>query len=149
MNVELITQDEFDHLMALEKVALQSVSYKYPDLGGTLTVPLESVSRDERFTMNIGRGYVKVSKVSFHKRVRSSIGLVRVDLDGSPHKNPDGQLIDCPHIHLYREGYELKWAEPLPTEHFKQSADAMVVFDELLNFCNVTRKPILEWRLDQ
>src|SRR3990167_3574888 len=99
MSQDLLTQDEFNSLLAMEKLAAENVTYKYPDLGGTVSVPLESLSREERFSVDIGRSYIKVSKVSYHKRVRASIGMIRVDLNGAPHRNPNGVEVPCPHIH--------------------------------------------------
>ena len=37
--------------------------------------------------------------------------LLRLDF-GKPHRNPDGEHLDCPHLHRYREGEGLAWAEP-------------------------------------
>lgn len=149
MSQELLTQAEFTYLLAMEKLAAENVTYKYPDLGGTGTLPLDSVGREERFAVDIGRSHIKVSKVSCHKRVRASIGMLRVDLNGAPHRNPDGAEVPCPHIHLYREGYELRWAEALPRQSFRDGSDSMIVFDDLMTYCNVTRKPAIEWRLEE
>ena len=50
-------------------------------------------------------------KAHFRTKERN-IGLARID-DQLQHHNPDGSVIRGPHIHWYREGEELKWAEKI------------------------------------
>ncbi len=53
-------------------------------------------------------------EIRLHLRTQNdNIGLCRID--AAPyHPNPDGtELRDTPHMHVYREGYGLKWAEPI------------------------------------
>ena len=52
--------------------------------------------------------------IRLHLRMsKGNIGLCRID--AAPyHINPDGtELRDTPHMHIYREGYGDKWAEPI------------------------------------
>jgi hypothetical protein len=53
-------------------------------------------------------------EIKIHARTRDrNIGLMRID-NAPYHTNPDGsELRDTPHLHLYREGAELAWAEPI------------------------------------
>ena len=50
-------------------------------------------------------------KAHFRTKERN-IGLARID-DQLQHHNPDGSIIRGPHIHWYREGHELRWAEEI------------------------------------
>lgn len=53
-------------------------------------------------------------EIRLHFRTKmNNIGLMRID--GAPyHVNPDGtELRNTPHIHIFREGYGLDWAEPI------------------------------------
>jgi hypothetical protein len=64
-----------------------------------------------QFVLNMKRGPFEIR---LHLRTRDrNIGLVR--LDAAPyHTNPDGtELRNQPHLHIYREGYELAFAEPV------------------------------------
>lgn len=62
-----------------------------------------------QFVLNMKRGPFEI-RLNFRTRDRN-IPLVR--LDAAPyHTNPDGtELRNQPHLHLYREGYELAFAE--------------------------------------
>ena len=67
--------------------------------------------------------------------------LVRIDLGGPPHRNPDGEEVGTPHIHVYREGYGDKWAFPVPGDRFRELADVWTTLEDFLRYCNVTRPP--------
>ena len=53
-------------------------------------------------------------EIRLHARTRDrNIGLLRID-NAPYHQNPDGsELRDTPHLHIYREGCDLAWAEPI------------------------------------
>lgn len=53
-------------------------------------------------------------EIRLHARTRDrNIGLMRID-NAPYHRNPDGsELRDTPHLHIYREGCHLAWAEPI------------------------------------
>lgn len=80
-------------------------------------------------------------------RGRQVVVLVRLDLGGAPHRNPDGEKIPVPHIHIYREGYGDKWAMPVPTDQFRAVADVWTTFEDFLQFCNITQPPYIDRRL--
>ncbi|HEY0551316.1 MAG TPA: hypothetical protein VGF13_17050 [Verrucomicrobiae bacterium] len=53
-------------------------------------------------------------EIRLHLRTRDrDIGLVRVD-NAPYHPNPDGtEIRNQPHMHVYREGFDLAWAQPI------------------------------------
>jgi hypothetical protein len=61
---------------------------------------------------------------------------LRLDIGGGRHSNPDGEVIDGPHLHIYTEGYGDKWAYPLPDE-FTDDISLMVKFVEFLRCCKI------------
>jgi len=69
---------------------------------------------------------------------------MRLDLDGPPHTNPDGQEIPCPHLHIYREGYGDKWASPLPAARYPNVKDLFSTFEEFMRHCNITQPPQID-----
>jgi hypothetical protein len=73
--------------------------------------------------------------------------LARLDFGGAPHRNPDGEEIPSPHLHIFREGFADKWAQPLPSELFTNPDDSWALFGDFLRFCNVTKPPIFEREL--
>lgn len=67
----------------------------------------------QRFRISIYRGNRDPEKISFHAIDKiTKINLMRLDVvnKSNCHKNPDGQIIHGPHLHIYKDGYELKEA---------------------------------------
>jgi hypothetical protein len=77
-------------------------------------------------------------------RVDDTIILLRLDLDGPPHRNPDGKEIPCPHLHVYREGYGDKWATPAPTSWYADTSDLTSTLEEFMAHCNITTRPNIQ-----
>lgn len=67
--------------------------------------------------------------------------LYRLDIDGAPHRNPDGEEIPCPHLHVYREGYGDKWAVPAPADKFPNTSDLFAALGSFMTHCNITDWP--------
>jgi len=139
-----LTQAEADALIALEKVKADEVQYLYPGAGGYTVVPLVSVDRTEEFLLDVRRGRIDLSKVTYQNRARQVVILARLDLGGPPHRNPDGAELPCPHLHVYREGYADKWAFALSPEKFSDPSDLWRTFEDFLRYCNVTGSEIIE-----
>lgn len=51
--------------------------------------------------------------------------------------------MDCPHLHLYREGYGVRWAIPLP-EPFRGIGDIMQLLDLFMDYCRIVGKPLID-----
>jgi hypothetical protein len=138
-----LTQQEADALISMEKFFNGNRIYDFPGMGSKLNIPLESSDKKETFSVDITSSYISLQKINFQTRTRKTIILVRVDIGGAMHRNPDGVEIQCPHIHIYREGWMDKWAEPLP-DIFKNPEDNFIVLDDFLNYCRVVVKPRFE-----
>jgi Family of unknown function (DUF6978) len=136
-----LTQAEADELIAMKKRSEHSDPIKLPDLGGTVQAPLVSLDYTERFILDVSRGRINLQKGANQTRTRQVIVLVRLDYGGSPHRNPDDQEIDCPHIHLYREGYADKWAFPLPAGVFSDLTDHWTTLQDFMAYCHVEHPP--------
>jgi len=146
-------QNTANFLMALEKKIVE-VDIIFPSNNTMLSINAISLDDNERFLIDINRkGLIKLSRCSFQERFCTTEGLVRLDLDESKtHRNPDDQIIAGPHLHVYREGYGLRWAyalkdlSPCP---FKVQSDLVSIFIEFCNYCNITTTPIIQggWQL--
>jgi hypothetical protein len=71
--------------------------------------------------------------------------LVRLDVDGSPHTNPDGQRFKGTHIHYYREGYDDKWAFPLDPSIFTDTSDIGLTLEQFCSHCNIENPSYQGW----
>lgn len=142
----ILTQHEADALMATDKHYFGPERFAFPGLGGSLRLALHSKDRREEFNLDVTRGRILLTKNTFQMRARKAVILARLDIDGPPHRNPDGEELQCPHLHLYREGYGDKWAIPLPAE-FQGVTDALQLLDAFMVYCRVAGKPIIEREL--
>ncbi|MDV6343110.1 hypothetical protein R2Q26_00840 [Nitrosomonas sp. Is37] len=61
----LLTQQEADALLALDKHYRGMEQFTYPSLGGTLRVPLYSEDNREEFSLDITRGRIELRKNTF------------------------------------------------------------------------------------
>jgi len=139
-----LTQAEGDALLAMEKHRTDERRWAFPGTGGRIEVPLLSVDKREAFLLDVSRGRIDLLRTKYQNRARQVIILARLDVSGPPHRNPDGEEIDCPHLHLYREGYADKWAVPVPLDAFPNSADSWLLLGDFLRFCNITVAPYID-----
>ena len=138
-----ITQSEADALLVLAKHRADDRQWDYPDLGGSISVPLVSPDRLERFVLDLSRGRINLAKGTYQNRGRQVVVLVRLDFGGAPHRNPDGEEIGSPHLHLYREGFADKWAFPVPADRFPNPGDAWRTLGDFMRYCNVVEPPAI------
>ena len=139
--MEILSQAEANALLEMEKLPMDNNLVDLPDLGGRLNIQLRSQNTREEFYVTYRRDSINLSKRNHHLRGRQAIGLARLDLDGPPHRNPDGQEIGGSHLHLYREGFELKWAFEIPMDKFTNLDDAYQALVDFLLYCNTTQLP--------
>jgi hypothetical protein len=142
-----LTQSEADILLRMEKhcADLNGV-WNFPNPGKSLTIDLTNSEKTEEFILDIQRAQIKVTKATYQNRHQKTIVLARLDLDGPPHRNPDGEIVLCPHLHLYREGFGDKWAYPAPN-NFTAPADLTVTLNQFFIYLNITRPPTIQTTL--
>lgn len=85
----ILSQQEAEDLLALEKHFLGTDHFCFPGLGGALRIPLHSMDRREEFNLDVTRGRILLTKNTFQARARKAVVLARLDMDGPPHRNPD------------------------------------------------------------
>jgi hypothetical protein len=139
-----IPQAEADALIAMEKHRVDDRAWMFSGPGDRLAVPLISPDKREHFMLDVSRAQIKITKATFQNRARQAIVLMRLDLDGPPHRNPDDAEIPCPHLHLYREGYGDKWAVPAPVDRYANVLDLFATFDAFMIHCNVAQRPNIQ-----
>lgn len=81
---------------------------------------LSSNNGKNTYNLYLSYGKMNVEKISIntvHKQ--SNKVLVRLDLGNQRHVNPDGTVITSDHIHIYKDGYDEKFAYTLDSDEFK------------------------------
>jgi hypothetical protein len=132
----MLTQAAADHLIEMLKKIDKPKLFLFPLAGDRRTIDVVSLNGRENFIMDIQRSRIKISKCTYQNRYRKDIILLRLDLGGSPHTNPDGVTIACPHLHIYKEGFEDRWAYALPDE-FSVDEDLITKLIEFLEYCKI------------
>jgi hypothetical protein len=138
-----LSQSEADALLALEKLRENDERHDFPAMGTSLTVPLRSRNRREQFLLDINTSRIDLLKGGYQNRARQVVVLARLDFGGRPHRNPDGEEIGSPHLHVYREGFGAKWAFPVPSEHFSDPTDKFQALEDFMRYCNIVEPPLL------
>lgn len=133
-----ITQAEADALIEMEKRFVENNDWTFPPAGGRIALELTSLDRRENFMPDVTRAQIKLTKTTYQNRARQAIILLRLDLDGPPHRNPDGTEIPCPHLHTYREGFGDKWAIAAPVDRYPDTLDLFSTCEAFMQHCNIT-----------
>jgi MoaA/NifB/PqqE/SkfB family radical SAM enzyme len=140
----MLTQIRAQELMALQKYCVDSSPIPFPPAGTATRIELKSNDHRVDFLVDVNRkGRIRLSKCTFQERYAVVEILLRLDVDGPPHENPDGDLIPCPHLHIYREGFGTKWAIALPQD-FTNTTDLPKTLREFLEYCNVQKVPSVQ-----
>ena len=137
----MLTQAEADQFMQMVKRFVRAPASITIPPGVDDTYDLVGPNDRERFLLDVWRGTLRLSKLKFQNRARAVIVLVRLDVDGAPHTNPDGQRLSGTHLHLFQEGYDDRWAYPLDPEIFTLLSDPGTTFQEFCAFCKIESPP--------
>lgn len=143
-----ISQSLAEFLIKLRKIPVATNDYKFPNQQCCkLSIPLKSEDGRYNFMLDINRNKINLSKITYQNRTRTNIILVRLDLNGAPHRNPDGGEISGNHIHIYKEGFSDKIAEELPKE-FKniEYNNVKQFFKTFLQYCNISGIPEMTYK---
>jgi hypothetical protein len=136
-----MSQAEADALIAMHKHRVDDTEWIFPQPGGRIIVPLVSEDKRESFTLDVSRVRIVLSKATYQNRARQVILLMRLDLGGAPHRNPDGEKRVCPHLHVYREGFGDKWAMPVPVQTYPKPHDLLATLGAFMHHCNIVEPP--------
>jgi len=154
----MLTQNEADALITLPKKSNSSEKYRFPYPGDILTIPIISLDEHEKFLIDVNRGSIRLSKCTYQERYQQMFILIRLDVDGPPHSNPEvvnvplsilesfnGKVIECPHLHLYVEGFMDKWAIPAPDTEFNRIDFLYQTLQDFFRYCNILEPPNVHW----
>ena len=160
MQIRMLTQSAAKDLIKTPKMKKSDDSYGFPRPGEKLTIPIISRDEQEDFLIDVSRGRIRLTKCTYQERYQQTIILLRLDLDGAPHHNPDtvdvplpclapynGQIIECPHLHIYMEGFMDKWAIPAPDDEFPDTTNLYTTLQDFFRYCNIVEPPKIHWEV--
>jgi hypothetical protein len=149
-----LSQSEAESLLAMRKTFKDDSPLEF-----TTTTPMDyervlhSDDRREEFLLTVERGNRKRVRLKYQTRARKVIILARLDLDGPAHRNPPdspyrpNERLLCPHIHLYREGFEDRIAyavSEVPEFVVSNSANGLSWLVDFLKFCHIEEAPPIQ-----
>ncbi len=142
-----MTCEESQRLIQILKKIIGSNSFAIPTPGSKAELELSSVfSANDRFTVFFNRsGRARPEKYTLLLRYGKDQGLLRIDVNGTKHVNPDGTVVDCTHIHkqTHEEGKWDAWAYELPVV-FGNADDRIDTLKQFLEYCNVNNISSIE-----
>lgn len=141
MGFPSLDQETADALIAVPKVRTNDEASYCPGPGDRLSLPLLSSDGRESFLLDIRRGRMDLRKGTYQNRARQVVVLVRLDFGGAPHRNPDGEEVPSPHLHIYREGYGDKWAFEVPSDQFTEIQNLWQTLQDFMRYCNIVDPP--------
>lgn len=137
-----LAQHVADALFAMEKHRVSDDMILFNSLGQSENIRLVSSDKTEDFFLDLSRGRQSLIQVSMQNRTKNDVVLVRLDVNGPPHRNPKSKvLLPTPHLHIYRENFGDSWAQPAPTHIFSDLNSELTTLREFMNFCNITKPP--------
>ena len=141
-----LTQAQADALLRVGKIFLDKSSIVV-NRPFNFRRDLQSVANQEdKFYLNVSQTSIEFSKYSTTTRF-FSIPLARACIsEDAIHENPDGEMIRGPHIHIYKEGYNDCFAEPLEKHGFTTTEIANFL-DEFLKYCFIEKIDIVDQRI--
>lgn len=142
-----LTQSEAESLLRMEKVRLIESTVPFPQPGEAVVYLLRSKNGREDFLLDVRRGRLSLSKCTYQNRARTVVPLARLDVAGSNHRNPNDTVVECPHIHIYREGYGDKWAWPA-SDYIEVLPSSLIdIYHKFCDFCAIIEPPLLQGSL--
>ncbi len=142
-----MTQAEAQGLIQVLKKILQHGKLYLPCSGSKAQFELCSVFSDkDRFTVFVNRvSTIRKDKYTLLLRYGKDKGLLRIDIGGPDHTNPDGTIVPCPHIHIQKKdsGARDAWATEIPAV-FGNVEDRIETFKIFLQYCNVNNIASIE-----
>jgi hypothetical protein len=113
--------------------------------GGDFVYQAFSSDLRDSFYLDLARPSLKPQKLKLQLRASSMDILVRLDVNGSPHKNPDGHRLGGTHLHLYREGAGDDWAFLLDAGAFSNPNDPLRAFFDFCGYCRIDVTSLMGW----
>ncbi|MBA7515330.1 hypothetical protein ES705_07369 [subsurface metagenome] len=138
-----ITQAEFDYLIKLEKRFETSHELVLGPAPLSWERNINAIKTKDTFIFDFYRGSFELSKYTYNKRYRQTIILLRYDANGR-HTNPDGATFDGPHVHIYKEGFDDKFAYPVTDIGIDETDGMKAVLEKFLIYRNVKSIPSIQ-----
>ena len=133
----MLSQKEADALIeVLKEIKDLSGTFPFPQPGDHKKINLVSADGKHSFIVDINRkGYINfIKKCTYQGRYQKDIILLRLDINGPEHTNPDGEVLPGTHLHVYREGFGDRFAIAVPPDIGNTTDFVQTLIDFLVYF---------------
>ena len=135
-----MTTQEAENIIAMLKKMVERY-LMLPESGEKKDYKIETLDNKYEFVLNVSRtSRIKEKKCTYIVRTKDTgINLLRLDVNGPPHKNPDHTIIDCPHLHVFKEEFEdrnLPYAIPFEVDS-EDLSEACIKFLKKFNVIDI------------
>jgi hypothetical protein len=142
----VLLQQEADRLVAAPKFLILRPHRGTSSIANGIDFKLGIDLVYQVFTTDLSRSfYLDLTRPKRNPKLqlRASMEvLVRLNVRGSSHRNPDGTRLGGTHIHLYRQGEDDDWAYTLNPADFSNPADPLTALSEFCVYCNIDSTPL-------
>lgn len=125
----MLTQAKADELLTKVKEAATTAVFTWMNDTRQEELFIAVEDRGLHFILSLKRNPFEI-KAQLRTKDRH-IPLARID-NAFQHINPDGEVIRGPHLHWYKEGYGVAWAEPINWYRLDRPMDTLSRFLELV-----------------
>ncbi|WP_297920437.1 hypothetical protein [Metallibacterium sp.] len=125
----MLTQVKVDELIALAKVAVRDEVFTWLHNTRQEELLVSTQDRELQFLLSLKRNPFEIT-AQLRTRDRH-FPLARID-NAVQHINPDGNVLRGPHIHWYREGYGMAWAERANWYALDRPLETLLTFLDLI-----------------
>ena len=131
-----MTDLEYSTIMKMEK-HFKNCTIDLPKAGEKRKVDVLSRTTNDCFVIDIDRrSSITLNRQKIQERhINTQERLIRLEIDGRPHTNPDGTLLSGNHIHIYKEGHGLSYAFELSDFENGLFANIISFYDLFCSFC--------------
>jgi len=144
-----LSQEEAFRLIKEPKKIADEEPYAFPDFGETLILDLLSLNEREKFKLDVNRrNRINTLKCTYQNRYQIIIPLIRIDVNGPPHDNPDHSTVGRNHIHIYREGFDDKFAYELNKQGLTKLLQELNLSSDLIGSLNLDTNDLLKLFFD-
>lgn len=135
----MLSQKQIEELLnILKKAEYNQSTFIFPDYGEKEIIEAYSLDKRKKFLIDItpGKSKRRKYKMSYQERYKKDIILLRLDLNGPPHTNPDGTLVSGNHLHIIKEGYDDKFAIEVPDNLIAKDNNVQTLIN-FLEYCKI------------
>lgn len=144
----MLSQKEIDELLEILKhIEYDQSMFAFPQKGEKEVLTAYSLDKRTMFLIDITPGKSRNNKISFQERYKKDVILLRLDMNGPPHTNPDGEKLSGNHLHIAREGYDDRFAIEVPERLIDEKSRLRTLIN-FLEYCKIDNPDFASFEME-